>query len=329
MVPMPSTELTRRRALAACGLGLIASLGGCSQSSPDGGEDASRKLSLSLSPLDGSLRERYVVDLTETRPPWDEVAFDAALNGTAYTTQHRTPFLARGDDEPTYARRNGTYYHLDSLVVGEAEVTRPVLRLYEADESDADAVPHSSLPRADARAVKVAYFAARARGNVGGVPWGLVERDGYVYRDEEAVATSRILSGSGPSHVEYRGTVYEVEVTEETFHEARYRPDVEPVADSESEMETILRAELLDSRIDRDDLSPEAEDVLRRARADSYRESHPYSDAFESVLTALGRWAYLDGNVEKDGRVESGRRRWFLAYDDRYYRYALRFVSES
>ncbi|MFC6825899.1 hypothetical protein [Halopelagius fulvigenes] len=329
---MPSGKLTRRRALAACGLGLISPFGGCSQVSPTGTADSSRKLALSLSPFEESLRERYVVDLTETRPSWDEEAFDAALNGSAYTTQHRTPFLARGDDEPTYARRNGTYYRLDSLVVGESEVTHPVLRVYEVEGSSGDApdaVAHSSLPEADRRAVKIAYFAARARGNVGGVPWGLVERDGYVYRDEVAISSSRILSDSGPSRVEYRETVYEVEVTRETFHEAVYRANVEPVADSESEMETILRARLLDARIAREDLSPGARKVVRDAIREAHSESHPYSPAFESVLKKLDRWTYLDGNVEKDGGVESGRRRGYLRYDERYFGYRLQFVSEA
>ncbi|QLG29484.1 hypothetical protein HUG10_11100 [Halorarum halophilum] len=287
---------------------------------------------MSLSSLEGSLRERYVTDLSETRPPWDERAFDATLNGSTFTTQHRSPFPARGDDEPMYARRNGTYYHLDSHVVGEETVGHPVLRLYEVgDQDDPESVPdhvaRSALPDVDRRAIRIAHFAARARGNVGGVPWDLVERDGYVYRDEEAIAASDLLDESGPSHVEHRGTIYEVEVTEETFHEAIYRADVDPVAESEAELETILRASLLDARIDRDDLSLGERDVLRRAMNDSYRESHPFSDAFRSVLKRLNRWPYLDGNVEKDAGVESGRQRRFLLYGDRYFQFTLWFAS--
>ncbi|WP_082677641.1 hypothetical protein [Haloferax sp. Q22] len=329
---MPSETTTRRRLLATGGALLTATFSGCSQLRPESETDA-RQLVLSLSPLDGPLRERYVVDLTETRPPWDETAFNITLDGEEYTTQHHTPFLARGDDTPTYARRNGTYYHLDSLVVGEETVTHPVLRLFEVGRPDEletvpDHVTHSSLPEADQRAVRIAYFAARARGNAGGVPRGLVQRDGYVYRDDDAAGASDLLEEAGPSHVEYRDAVYEVEVTRETFHEAVYRADVDPVADSASEVETVLRASLLDARVTRADLSQAEREILREATVESYRESYPYSTAFASLLKRLGHWSYLDGNVEKDAGVETGSERRFLLYDERYFTYGLRFTSE-
>jgi hypothetical protein len=332
---MPSTDTTRRRVLAVGGLLATAALGGCSRTLAGADDDPSRRLVLSLSPLDGPLRHRHVVDLTETGPPWDEAAFNATLDGSTYTTQHHPPFPLREDDERTYARRNGTYYHLDSLLVGEETVERPILRLYEVGRTDEldDAPEHvsqSSLPKADQRAVKIAYFVARARDDGGGVPWGLVERGGYVYRNEEAIAASALLAESEPSHVEYREAIYEVRVARETFHEPIYRADVDPVADSKSEMEAILRASLLDARVSREELSVDERDVLLRARRDSHGESHPYSDAFASLLKKLGERAYLDGDVENDSGVHSGPipRRRRLLYDDRYYTYTLEFVTE-
>ncbi|RDZ62187.1 hypothetical protein C5B90_17700 [Haloferax sp. Atlit-12N] len=329
---MPSETITRRRLVAAGSALLTTAISGCSQLRPASDTDA-RQLVLSLSPLDGPLRERYVVDLTETRPPWDEAAFNTTLDGEEYTTQHHTPFVARGDDTPTYARRNGTYYHLDSLVVGEETVTRPVLRLFEVGRPDEletvpDHVTHSSLPEVDQQAVQVAYFAARARGNTGGVPRGLVQRDGYVYRTDDTEVASDLLEEAGPSHVEYRDAVYEVEVTRETFHEAVYRADVEPVAESASEVETVLRASLLDARVTQENLSQAEREILRQATSESYGESHPYSAAFASLLKKLGHWTYLDGNVEKDAGVETDSGRRFLLYDERYFTYGLRFASE-
>ena len=328
---MPSSNLTRREVLAFGGLATVATLGGCSQRYQFGKDESSAHLVLSLSELEGSLRERYVVDLTETRPPWDEEAFNATLDGTTYTTRHHTPFLTRGEDEPTYAQRNGTYYHLDSEIVDEKTVEHPVLRLYEvADEADiSDVVPHSSLEQVDKQAVQIAWFAARARDNRGGVPWGLVERDGYVYRDPDALEASALLDESGPFYVEHRDTVYEVEITRETFHEAVYRPDVDSVADSDSQMETVLRAAVLDSRVSRDELSEGERSILRGAVGDSYSEQHPYSEAYEGVLKKLGQWAYVDGNIRKDGRIESGLHRRYLLYDGRYFSYTLRFMSEE
>ena len=328
---MPSRKLTRRKLLTFGGLATVATLSGCSQPYQFGNNKSSDYLVISLSQLDSTLRDRYVADLTETRPPWDEEAFNATLNGTAYTTQHHPPFFTRGEDDPTYAQRNGTYYHLDSQITDEKTVEHPILRLYEVeDETDAsEVVPHSSLEQVDKQAVQIAWFAARARGNKGGVPWELAERDGYVFRDPNAIETSDLLDESGPSYVEHRDTVYEVQITRETFHEAVYQPDVDPVADSDSQMETILRAAVLDSRISRDELSEEERSLLREAIWDSYSEQHPYSDAYEGVLKKLDQWAYLDGDIEKDGRIESGLRQRYLLYDDRYFSYTLRFMSEE
>jgi hypothetical protein len=232
-------------------------------------------------------------------------------------------------------------------VVDEAETTRPVLRLFEADTDSDDepgtdgdganaaetdeaernqTVETEQLPEVDATAVRIAHLAARARDNPGGVPWGLVQRGGYVYRDDARVDESELLADDGPSHVRYRHRRYAVDVSRERFHEPVYRATVEPVADSPGRMEAILRAKFVDARISSDGLSPDARDVLRRARSDGYRESHPYSGAFESVLREAHRRAYLDGNVEKDAGVDrSGRR--LLRYDGVYYDYRLRFVS--
>lgn len=328
---MPSKKLTRRNLLTFCGLATVSSLSGCSRSDHFGTDNSSDYLVLSLSELDGSLRDRYVVDLTKTRPPWDEEAFNATLNGTTYTTQHHTPFLTRGEDKPTYAERNGTYYLLDSHIIDENTVEHPILRLYEIvhETDDAEVVPHSSLNQVDKQAVQVAWFAARARGNKGGVPGELAERDGYVYRDPDAIKTSDLLDESGPSYVEHRDTVYEVQITRETFHEPVYQPDVDPVADSDAQMETILRAAILDSRISRDELTDEERRILKEAIWDSYSEQRSYSDAYESVLKKLDQWVYLDGDIEKDGKITSGLQKWYLLYDDRYFSYTLQFMSEE
>jgi hypothetical protein len=287
-----------------------------------------------------------VVDPADAGPRWDEAAFAAAVDGERYTTQYRKPFPS-ATDEPTYAVHGDTYYRLDSVVVDEAEATRPVLRLFgvdggdgtdageesdAADDSDAgdgaDAVEREALPEGDRRAVEIAYFSARARGNSGGVPVGLVERGGYVYRDEAAVDASELLAPDGPDRVAYRDTVYRVEVTRERFYEPVYRAVAEPVAESPERMEAILRAHTVGARLDADDLSTDAREVIEAARYGGYEESHPYSDGYAEVLRAFHERAYLDGNVRKDaGWTESGSER--IRYEDRYYDYRLRFKSSD
>ncbi|MFC7046098.1 hypothetical protein ACFQH6_12355 [Halobacteriaceae archaeon GCM10025711] len=326
---MPSNRSRRQFLAAGAGLAATAASGCLGALGTD--ESATRKLRLTVTPVDGSLRDRHVVDLERTRQPWDEEAFAAAVNGSTYTTQVKQPFYAREGD-PKYAERNGTYYRLGSVVVDEREATHPVLRLFEVgrtDELDSppEYVERETLPQVDRVAVQIAYKAARARGNEGGVPWGLVQRGGYVYGSQEAVEESRLLAESGPSHVEHRDTVYEVAVSRETFHEPVYRADVEPVADTPERMEAILRARLVDARFDREDLSEETYSVFRNAFGqDGHAETHPYSSAFQSLLKHLHRRAYLDGNVEKDAFTED-HERGLLLVDGEYYEFRLRFVT--
>lgn len=94
-------------------------------------------------------------------------------------------------------------------------------------------------------------------------------------------------------------------------------------------METILRAAHLDARLAPEDLSAEARTVLLEATREPYREAHPHSEAYASVLEALGFWAYLDGDVESDAGIGTGIQHGHLAYDGRYYVYTLQFVGEK
>jgi hypothetical protein len=322
---LPSRRRFLSGGLAAATTAVAGCLGslGVDGADPDG-SDPERSLVLTLSSDEGALREKYVVDLAETPPERDEVAFAAVLDGEACTTQYRRPFYSTPED-PKYAVRDGTYYRLGAVVVDEAAERRPVLRLREVEGSeDPDAIPADGLPEGDRRAVHIAYMAARARDDQGGVPWGLVQRGGYVYRREEALEASRLLSAEGPDRVVYRETTYAVDVTRGRFHEPVYRATAEPVADSPERMEAILRAKFLDARFARDDLSSEARQIIQSASGDGYAESRPYSSAYRMVLRTLNAYPYLDGDVENDAlpNEHSGGR---IRYDGEYYDYRLRF----
>jgi hypothetical protein len=258
---------SRRRVLSAGLAAATTAIAGCLGSLGVDGSDPERSLVLTLSYDEGSLRETYVVDLAETRPEWDEAAFAALLDGETNTSQYRRPFYSTPED-PKYAVRDGTYYRLGSVVVDEAAERRPVLRLREGEgDEDSDAVPADDLPEGDRRAVQIAHMAARARDDQGGVPWGLVQRGGYVYRREEAVEASRLLSAEGPDRVVFRETTYAVDVTRERFYEPVYRATAEPVTDSPEQIEAILRAKFLDARFTREDLSSEAQRSSSRPAA--------------------------------------------------------------
>ncbi|MUW14595.1 hypothetical protein GJ633_07850 [Halorubrum sp. CBA1125] len=328
---MTDVTPSRRRVLLGGLAGAIGATTGClgldERAVDDGGAGDERVLALSLADGRDALRDRHVVDPESSDPRWDEAAFAAVRADEDYTTQYRKPFFSTPDD-PTYAVSEGAYYRLGSVVVNEAAVTRPVLRLFGVEERAADVpdgVAAETLPEGDRRAVEIAHFAARARGNEGGVPIGLVERDGYVYRDDAAIDDSRLLDEDGPTHVRFRDTVYRVETERERFHEPVYRATGERVAESRERMEAILRATFVDARFSREGLSATARDVLAEARHGEYSEPHPFSNAYEEVLRALHAWPYLDGNVRNDAGATPERRT--IRYDSRYYDCRLRFES--
>ncbi len=327
---------------------VVGATAGCLGDRPLGGSDdrggsgdGDRPLTLALSDEGETLRGGRVTDPTEDDPRWDEPAFAAVRAGESHTTQYRKPFLSRADD-PTYAVHEGTYYRLGSVVVDEAETTRAVLRLFDDGESDGSSgtngsadepasdasgvVDADALPEGDRPAVEIAHLAARARGNEGGVPNGLVQRGGYVYRDEAAASSSTLLEADGPTHVRYRDTVYRIETARERFYEPVYRATGEPVAESSARMEAILRVALVGARLSPDDLSSDAREVLEEARYGGYSESHPFSAAYEEVLRALHERPFIDGNVRKDA-FSGARERELVEYEDRYYDYRLRFGS--
>ena len=321
-----------RRQLLGGGLaaGVVAAAGCLGLGSDTADEAAETELTLSLTRIDGPLRDRYVDERTDPDDRWDEQALDAALSGSHYTTQHRQPFFA-GPDDPAYVRQDGTYYELGSVIVDEVTETHPVLRLFEAADGTATPVDGSEdgdLPDADQRAVRIAHMAARARGNEGGFPVGLVQRGGYVYRPEAARAGSDLLVEGGPDHVTYRGTTYTVEITREEFYEPVYRPTATLVAEDPDRMEAILRAAFVGARVSEADLSADAQRIVAEARAQDYSETHPFSEPYAELLRALHERAYLDGNIQKDATVHVGEHD-LIRYDDWYYDYSLRLSGDS
>lgn len=229
-----------------------------------------------------------------------------------------------------YVVEEETYYQLGSVIVGERPETHPVLRLFaveEITETPVDGSEEGDLPDPDRRAVQIAHMAARARGNAGGVPSELIQRGGYVYRSEEARTESDLLAEDGPQYVTYRGTTYMVDSTREQFFEPVYRPTAERVAEGPEQMEAVLRGTVLGPRISQADLSPEAHDVLEEARFDHYSETPPFSDAYTTLLRALNKRAYIDGNIQNDAGVRATHKD-LLRYEDTYYDHVLRFVGD-
>jgi hypothetical protein len=148
-----------------------------------------------------------------------------------------------------------------------------------------------------------------------------------VYRSQAARDGSDLLVEDGPTHVTYRETTYEVEITRERFHEPIYRPTAEPVAEDPDRMEAILRAALVGARVRENDLSSAARRIITDADTNSYSETHPFSDAYEELLRAIDKRPYIDGNIRKDAGVRDETE--MIQYGDAYYRYYLRLDEGS
>ncbi|ELZ45701.1 hypothetical protein C464_11825, partial [Halorubrum coriense DSM 10284] len=107
------------------------------------------------------------------------------------------------------------------------------------------------------------------------------------------------------------------------FHETVYRPTAAAVAERPERMEAILRTTFVGPRIESDELSAEADRILRRAVGDEYGEPYPYSDAYAELLRALDARPYLDGGIRNDAGVLTDRK-GMIRYGDDYYERELR-----
>ena len=315
--------IARRTLLTALAAG-SAALAGC-QSVPEGGA-RSPTYALDLDETGRSLAQHVLWRPPEGDAPWKLVRRDAwrtATGGEDYVTYGFAPL-----DDGEYTVRDGAYYQLRTTVTGQRSMERPVLRLDWIGRVDEladppEAVAAESLPALDRRAVEAAFFAARARETGGGAPWELTERGGYVYRLLD-VGRSQLAPDPAHEFVSFEGVILRVNVTSESLPEAEYVTAAREVADSRASFGRVVDAALVDARVRSAQLSPEARAVMTEAaEPGAYRETPPLSDEFEEVLRALDLRGYLSNTASECAAGESGR---YLAFDGRYYTYAL-FVS--
>ena len=317
--------VARRTLLTALAAG-PAALAGC-QSVP-GGTTETLTYALDVDEISQSLAQHVLWKPPTDDAPWGQIRRDAwrtATGGGSYVTYGYAPV-----DDGEYTVRDGEYYQLRTTVTGQRSVKRPVLRLEWIGRTDEladppEAVDYRSLPPLDRRAVKAAFFAARARETGDGAPWELTERGGYVYRRLN-VGRSELVPDPAHEYVAFQGVVLRVKVATESLPEAEYTTMAWQVADSRSAFAEVVDAALVDTRIQSTELSPEARALMVEATGPgAYRETVPLSDEFEEVLRALELQGYLSITSRECPTGESGQ---YLMFDGRYYTYAL-FVSPA
>jgi hypothetical protein len=243
-------------------------------------------------------------------------AVRAAAAGERPTTYGYEPIPS---DE--YVEYEGTYYKLDVVATGLERIERPVITLTwvgDVDELEDPpaAVAREDLPPLDRSAVMPAYMAARAREHDGGAPWDVVEEGGTVYRHHDH-ASSELAPTPEHDHVRVHDTVLAVTVERRTLAEPAYTGVRIPVADSRAAFERALDGELVDARVDADELSAASRRLLLGQR---HEEETPLSEPFLAVIEALELRDLLPRSVQNPPEAENGLH---LAYDDAYYRYGL------
>lgn len=302
----------RRRALGAIGATTLAALAGCATGDLLASEESRRTYTLDVDSISASPVEHALYE------PGDGALFGdparAALADILPEGRHTTyGYEPLADGE--YVEREGTYYRTESVVTGREEMERTLVRAESVPEADVpdDAVVVDSLDRPTARVVKILHSYAHTDGETSTAE--LLDGDAYVLR-RPAETESRLATGELDGRVvtmtESGNWAYRLDATRERVTETAYTALAVEVADSRERFREVVFGSRIAAELAPDDLAPEARDRLEEAvRREGYEETEPLSEAFETLLAALG--------LETD-EVVNGQLLW---YDGGFYRYGL------
>lgn len=317
--------ITRRNALTGAGALGLSALAGCLQFGTS--TETALEYTLRTDRID-NLVGRAIWLPPETASPLRTVrreAWQAVTAGERYTAYGYKPLQEK------YTEREGTFYHIDTLVTGRKEIQRPILRLaWTGRVDELDPVPayvhRDDLPGIDRGAVMSAYFAARSRENGGEAPQRLIEKGGHVYRLLDR-AESELAPEPEHTHVRVHDTILKVSVSEARLVEPAYTSQATAVANSRNEFAEIADATLVDARASSESLSSDTVQIFRRSEGgDGYTEQTPLSESFRELIRALELRAFLWGSPSE--RQLRGTNQNVLEYDEEYYTFDL-FISEA
>ncbi|QHS17700.1 hypothetical protein GWK26_11410 [haloarchaeon 3A1-DGR] len=185
-------------------------------------------------------------------------------------------------------------------------------------ESDEDPLVIETLDRPDERVLTILYSHHVTDG--AGASSELLRGDAYVLR-RPAERNGRLAAGDLDGRTvaidAESSRTYRVDLRTETIREPEHVVTAVRVADSPAAFREVVLETRVDAEIDRGRLPADAADLLDRAISrDEYTETAPRSDAFRTLLSALG--------LERIESSVNGRLLWD---GQSLYRYAL-YVSE-
>ncbi|WP_096389861.1 hypothetical protein [Halopenitus persicus] len=329
---------TRRRALQLVGATTTAALAGCSMPEVFDSESTATEYTLRVDRISTTPIEHALYDPDDSPLFGDpaRTAIAAILPEGRHMTLGYTPLPA---DAYLHDERTDTYHQVKRVVTGRRRRERTLVRLTPvsnadsgspgtdassgsgsgaAPEPDEDPLVIETLDRPDERVLTILYSHHVTDG--AGASSELLRGDAYVLR-RPAERNGRLAAGDLDGRTvaidaESRRT-YRIDLRSETLREPEHVVTAVRVADSPAAFREVVLETRVDAEIDRGRLSADADDLLDRAIArGEYTETAPRSDAFRTLLAALG--------LE---RIESSANGRLLWDGQSLYRYAL-YVSE-
>lgn len=236
------------------------------------------------------------------------------------------PFGTTGRSRPRFAERDGTHYRI--VESSQRAVPTKIRSLYvepvsESPPSSATvlSMPPTDLSETDAKIVERALEAIAPTGQE---PLDTDELSfpfrGVLLHDKFDAEASALVPELPFDYLERDGDYFAVDVERGTTELTHYTYTAEAVAESASALRTYVTDEVAVARIAPDDPPSAAQDVLATATNDSesrqYKESGPFSEGLDWVVSELGMTPYLPedrAKTEFDGVLFEYDGRWLTA----------------
>lgn len=313
---MPST---RRHALQIGGATILSALAGCATANPLGSGESPSDYSLRVESIDVSPVEHALYE------PDDGTLFGTparrALENIIPDGRHTT-YGYKPLPSDAYVTHEGSYFQTKHAVTGRTRMERHVVRIEPVPKEQVsdDAVLIDTLDRPSARVLKILHSYTQTDGETSTAE--LLHGDAYVLRQpaerESQLATSD-LDGRVVTMTESGAWAYRVHVDRENLVETAYTALAIEVADSRSQFREVVFGSRIDTELTPEELPRDVQSILDEAIArETYTESVPISDAFDTVIEALGL-----------GAVDTAANGNLLWYDEEFYRYSLYLTSST
>lgn len=297
---------SRRRLLHAGGIALLA---GCGSVSVGESTDAGPQHTVSLDAIRVSPVEHALYEPSDDSLFGDpaRTALAAIIPEGRHSTLGYVPI-----SDGLYVERDSRYYETVRFVTDRRETQRTLVRAESVEDGDvpADAPNVESLPRPDARVVKILHSSlTTGRESVA----GQLRQDGAYVLRRPAERSGPLASGELDDSV-VRLTpdgsfAVRVRSTTERITEPVHTVTAVTVADTADQFREVVFATRIDATVSPEQLTPDQRSVLRRARRDRYTESGEVSPQLRGVLDAFG----VD--------VDDGSTDGLVVYDEQLFRF--------